>query len=157
MHSLLTTEIHHDFMRQAMDQAQLAVLAEEVPIGAVLVDITTHRVIASSHNLTRKLHDPTAHAEMNVIRQACEIYGAQRIPECDLYVTLEPCPMCASAISFARIRHVYFAAEDIKSGGFINGAALVHHPSLHHKPGFTGGIYQDESATLLKDFFKARR
>lgn len=147
----------NDYMKVALEQARLAYEAEEVPIGAVVVDTTTGKIIAACYNKTIKLSDPTAHAEILAIREACHIKGAQRIPECDLYVTLEPCPMCASAISFARIRHVYFGAEDIKSGGFVSGPCLATHASLHHKPEYTAGLLAEESAILLKDFFKARR
>ena len=144
-------------MRQALGQAHLALEADEVPIGAIIVDISTNQVVARAHNLTITRCDPTCHAEMACIRDACHSFGAQRIPQCDLYVTLEPCPMCASAISYARIRHVYFGAEDVKSGGFINGPALAGHKSLHHKAEYTSGLMADESARLLKGFFKAKR
>lgn len=152
-----TIETHAIFMRAALDQARLAYDAEEVPIGAVLVDSRTGQIMAQSYNQTIKNCDPTAHAEINVIRQVCMHEKAQRIPDYDLYVTLEPCPMCASALSFARIRHVYFGAIDTKSGGFISGPNLVAQPALHHKPAFTAGILADECGQLLKDFFKARR
>lgn len=145
------------FMALAMDQARLAQQADEVPIGAVIVHRETGEILASSYNQTIALNDPTAHAEILAIRQACRIVGAQRIPECDLYVTLEPCPMCASAISFARINHVYFAASDEKSGGFVSGPQLCSHPNLHHKPEYTAGICADESAALLRLFFQEKR
>lgn len=148
---------HDEYMRLALEQAQLAFDAEEVPIGAILVHAPTGKIIAKSYNQTIKLADPTAHAEILAIREACRQTGTQRIPECDLYVTLEPCPMCASAVSFARIRHVYFAADDVKSGGFISGPCLVQAPALHHKPSFTKGICAEESVMLLQSFFKARR
>lgn len=144
-------------MRLALEQAQLALIAEEVPIGALLVETATGKIVARDFNKTIKNNDPTAHAEINVIRQGCNLAGAQRIPEYDLYVTLEPCPMCASALSFARIRHVYFGATDPKSGGFVSGPNLVAQPALHHKPTFTGGILAEECGQILKDFFKARR
>jgi tRNA(adenine34) deaminase len=148
---------HEEFMHEALKQAKIAADAQEVPIGAVLVEHVTGKVIASTYNQTILQHDPTAHAEILAIRAGCKRFSAQRIPECDLYVTLEPCPMCTSAISFARIRHVYFGATDEKSGGFVSGPALCNHAALHHKPSFTGGILADESAILLRDFFKARR
>lgn len=151
------TLTHYDFMSLALKQAKLAYEMAEVPIGAVLIDRATQEVVASACNQTIFQNDPTAHAEILVIREACRQAGAQRIPECDLYVTLEPCPMCASAISFARIGHVYFGATDVKSGGFISGPNLVAQSVLHHKPQWTGGILADESAQLLRDFFKARR
>lgn len=151
----MKNHIHN--MQSALDQAIIAAKAEEVPIGAVVVDRATGKIVAAAHNRTIAQNDPTAHAEILAIRAACAQLGAQRIPECDLYVTLEPCPMCASAIAFARLGHVYFGADDPKSGGFINGPALAGHASLHHKPQFTGGILADESAALLREFFKARR
>lgn len=144
-------------MRLAYEQAQLAYDAQEVPIGAVIVEAKTGVIIAKSYNQTVKLSDPTAHAEILAIREACAKIGAQRIPECDLYVTLEPCPMCTSAISFARIRHVHFGAIDTKSGGFVSGPCLSQAPALHHKVSHTNGLYADESALLLQNFFKARR
>jgi len=145
-----------DYMRLALEQAQHAYEAEEVPIGAVIVD-ATGAVIAKAYNQTVKLSDPTAHAEILAIREACRLIGAQRIPECDLYVTLEPCPMCTSAISFARIRHVYFGAEDVKSGGLVSGPCLSASAALHHKTGFTKNLLAAESTDLLQRFFKARR
>lgn len=141
----------------AMDQARLAGQRDEVPIGAVVVDSRTNTVLASFGNETVTRNDPTAHAEILAIRKACETLGAQRIPECDLYVTLEPCPMCAAAISFARIRHVYYAATDEKSGGFVSGPCLASHRNLHHKPDHTGGHYAEESAALLRTFFQEKR
>jgi len=148
---------HENFMKEALEQAKKAAENQEVPIGALIVNHVTGEVIASSYNQTICQSDPTAHAEILAIREACQYYGAQRIPQCDLYVTLEPCPMCASALSFARIRHVYFGATDEKSGGFVSGPNLVAQSALHHKPSFTGGILAEESVTLLRDFFKARR
>jgi tRNA(Arg) A34 adenosine deaminase TadA len=145
------------FMQIALEQAKKAAENGEVPIGAVIVDAATGDILSKTYNQTITHADPTAHAEILAIREACKIKNAQRIPECDLYVTLEPCPMCAAALSFARIRHVYFGAEDLKSGGFISGPALSTHPNLHHKPDYTGGILADEAAILLRDFFKARR
>lgn len=146
-----------EFMALAMEQARLAQTMDEVPIGAVIVNTQNGQVIAAACNETVARNDPTAHAEILAIRQACAKIGAQRIPECDLYVTLEPCPMCAAAISFARINHVYFAASDEKSGGFISGPQLCKHPNLHHKPDFTSGFYAEESAALLKAFFQDKR
>lgn len=148
---------HIKFMELAMDQARLAQKRDEVPIGAVIIHGETGEIIASSCNETLALNDPTAHAEILAIRQACSVLGAQRIPECDLYVTLEPCPMCAAAISFARIRHVFFAATDEKSGGFISGPKLSEHVNLHHKPAYSYGLCAEESAALLRGFFKEKR
>src|SRR5690606_1749364 len=130
---------------------------DEVPIGAVIIDPVSGQIVASAHNETRTRNDPTAHAEILAIRAACERFGAQRIPQFDLYVTLEPCPMCAAAISFARLRHVYFAATDEKSGGFINGPQLATHRIMHHKPEFSTGLCHNESADLLRGFFQTKR
>jgi tRNA(adenine34) deaminase len=148
---------HETWMRLALEQARLAAQSNEVPIGAVIVDTQTQQVIAKAHNLTITYCDPTAHAEVLAIRDACTTYGAQRIPEYDLYVTLEPCPMCSAAISFARVNHIYFGATDSKSGGLISGPCLSTSPTIHHKPKITGGILAEEAAQLLQQFFKERR
>lgn len=148
---------HEEFMRLALRQAQIAYDSGEVPIGAVVVDTTTGSVIGQACNMTLSQNDPTAHAETLAIRQACQSKGAQRIPDCDLYVTLEPCPMCASAIRFARIRHVYFGATDVKSGGWISGPNFSQCKSLHYKTNSTGDVLAAESTQLLQGFFKERR
>lgn len=142
-------------MQLALDQARKGA-AHEVPIGAVVVS-SSGEVIASAHNLTETNSDPTAHAEMLAIRAACEKTGSARLTDCDLYVTLEPCPMCATAISFARIRRLYFGAYDPKGGGVENGARIFAQPTCHHAPEIIGGIAEEECSSLLKDFFKARR
>jgi tRNA(Arg) A34 adenosine deaminase TadA len=156
-----TAPIHSDFhiqmMQLALIEAQKAYTLEEVPIGAVIVLRSTGQIIASCHNQTRLQNDPSAHAEILAIRQACHHFKAQRIPECDIYVTLEPCPMCSAAISYARLGHIYFGAKDVKSGGLVSGPALLTHPSLHHKPDMCCDILADESAALLKQFFQERR
>jgi tRNA(adenine34) deaminase len=151
------TVLHEDFMRAALAQAQLAADQDEVPIGAVLVDVTSQQIVASRFNQTIGLSDPTAHAEILAIRAVCQTVGAQRIPDYDLYVTLEPCPMCAAAISFARIRHVIYGADDPKSGGLTVGPCLYNHSQLHHKPQVTGGVLATESTALLQNFFKTKR
>lgn len=148
---------HEIFMREALAEAQKAYAANEVPIGAVLVDINTQKIVARAHNLTITQADPTAHAEILALRAVCATQQVQRIPEYILYVTLEPCPMCAAAISYARIAHIYFGALDVKSGGLLSGPCLSQNAALHHKPGVTGGILADESATLMKKFFQERR
>ncbi len=145
------------YMQQALQQAALAYAADEVPIGAVIVHVDTGEVVASAYNQTIQLHDPTAHAEISAIRQVCQSVGAQRIPEYDLYVTLEPCPMCAAAISFARIRRVVYGAHDAKSGGLSVGPCLYSHAQLHHKPEVISGVLADESTALLQQFFQAKR
>lgn len=143
------------YMQLAIEQARKGA-ASEVPIGAVVVS-SSGEVIASAHNLTETNSDPTAHAEMLAIRAACEKTGSARLPDCDLYVTLEPCPMCATAISFARIRRLYFGAYDPKGGGVENGARIFAQSTCHHAPEIIGGIAEEECSALLKDFFKARR
>ncbi len=144
-------------MRAALKQAQEALALDEVPIGAVVVDCESGEIIGRGFNQTITLSDPSAHAEILAVREACQLKQAQRIPECDIYVTLEPCVMCAGCISFARIRHVYFGAYDPKSGGVCQGAKVFEHAQTHHKPDVTGGILEDECSVLLKNFFKAKR
>lgn len=145
------------YMIEALKEAQKAFERDEVPIGAVLVDIKTGEIVARAGNETIKRHDPTAHAEILVIRDMCTKLGTQRLPEYDLFVTLEPCPMCASALSFARIRRVVIGALDPKSGGLISGPALSTAPQLHHKMHIVTSVLADESAKILKDFFKLKR
>ena len=145
------------YMNEALLEAQKAAALDEVPIGAVLVDKNTGEIVARAHNSTITDSDPTHHAEIRVIREVCRKAGAQRIPGHDLYVTLEPCPMCASAISFARIDHVIFGASDPKSGGLLTGPSLYTHSQLHHKPEITHGILADECGQILKDFFARKR
>ena len=144
-------------MREALSEAQKAASLDEVPIGAVLVNRASGDIVARAHNSTITDSDPTHHAEIRVIREACKQTGAQRIPGYDLYVTLEPCPMCASAISFARIDRVIFGASDPKSGGLLTGPALYTHSQLHHKPEITHGILAEECGQVLKGFFQNKR
>ena len=144
-------------MQTALEEARLAVSMGEVPVGAVVIDAETGSEIARAGNRTEELADPTAHAEMEVIRQACAIRGEPRLPDCSLYVTLEPCPMCATAISFARIQRLYYAAPDPKGGGVEHGPRIFHQPTCHHKPELYPGIGEDEAAELLRTFFQARR
>lgn len=142
------------FMDVALAEAKAAAQRGEVPVGAVIVQ--AGEVIAQVGNRTRELADPTAHAEMLAIREACAKLG-ERLPACDLYVTLEPCPMCAAAISFARIRRLYYAAADPKSGGVEQGPRLFSHAQCHHKPEVYGGMGEATASELLKEFFKGRR
>jgi tRNA(adenine34) deaminase len=144
-------------MRLALQEAEKAALLGEVPIGAVIVDSISGELLAKTHNMTITQSDPTAHAEILALREVCSLKKVQRIPGCSLYVTIEPCPMCAAALSFARFDHIYFGATDVKSGGFVSGPNLVAHAALHHKPEFTGGILADEAASLMQKFFKERR
>ena len=144
-------------MQLALQQAQAAFDANEVPIGAVLVERTTGAILSQTRNQTIEFHDPTAHAEILAIRSGCQQTGAQRIPEYDLYVTLEPCPMCAAALSFARIGRVIYGADDPKSGGLSTGPCLYNHTQLHHKPEVISGVLAAESAALLQRFFQDKR
>jgi len=143
------------FMDEALAQARAAVAAGEVPIGCVLV--RDDEVIARAFNRTLLDRDPTAHAEMLAIRAAAATIGSERLVDCDLYVTLEPCAMCAPAISFARIRRLYYGAADAKGGAVENGVRFYASPACHHRPDVYGGIGEAEAAALLKDFFKERR
>lgn len=149
----MTFRSHMDIaLREAQDAAERG----EVPVGAVVVS-PDGNVIAQAGNRTRELNDPTAHAEVLAIRAACAALGVERLPEHDLYVTLEPCPMCAGAISFARIRRLYYGAADPKSGGVGQGARVFSHPQCHHAPEIFDGISADAATTLLRDFFAERR
>jgi tRNA(adenine34) deaminase len=143
-------------MSTAFAEAEAAGERGEVPVGAVVVG-GDGRILAAAGNRTRELNDPTAHAEMLAIRAACAATHSERLPEADLYVTLEPCPMCAAAISFARIRRLYFGASDPKGGGVENGPRIFSQPSCHHAPEVYGGISEARSARLLQDFFARRR
>jgi tRNA(adenine34) deaminase len=145
----------NDPMGLALDEAHQAAVRGEVPVGAVIV--RAGAVIAKAGNRTRELNDPTAHAEVLAIRQACTVIGNERLVGADLYVTLEPCPMCAAAISFARIRRLYFGAGDVKGGAVENGVQLYASPSCHHAPEVYGGLRESEAASLLKMFFRERR
>jgi tRNA(Arg) A34 adenosine deaminase TadA len=145
-----------DYMQMALEQAQKAAEAGDVPVGAVLV-AEDGRILAQAHNQMRALHDPTAHAEILAIRQACERKGNERLTGCSLYVTLEPCPMCAGAIAEARLAKLFYGAADIKGGAVDNGVALFDQKSCHHAPQVIGGLRESECAALLKDFFALRR
>lgn len=142
-------------MQIALDEARAAQARGEVPVGAVIV--RAGEVIAQAGNRTLAEHDPTAHAELLAIRQAAAMLGSERLTDCDLYVTLEPCAMCAAAISFARIRRLYYGASDAKGGAVENGVRFFSSPACHHKPEIYGGLSESESGELLKGFFRARR
>ena len=143
-------------MLHAFAEAQAAAKRGEVPVGAVIVD-ANGTIIAKAGNQTLELKDPTAHAEILAIRSAAKNLNSERLIDCDLYVTLEPCAMCAAAISFARIRRVYFAAEDEKMGAVENGPRFFNQPTCHHAPEIYSGIGETVAKTILKDFFKSRR
>ena len=142
-------------MDRALDEAREAAVRDEVPVGAVLV--MDGAVIASDGNRTRQLLDPTAHAEMLVIREAAQVLGRERLAGADLYVTLEPCAMCAAAISHARIRRLYYAASDPKMGAVAHGPRFFDQPTCHHAPEVYDGIGEREAAALLKGFFTGKR
>ena len=148
--------IFRSHMDLALEEARAAAGRGEVPVGAVLV-APSGEVIAQAGNRTRELNDPTAHAEVLAIRAGCSMLGSERLPEHDLYVTLEPCSMCAAAIGFARIRRLYYGASDPKSGGVAQGPRVFAHPQCHHVPEIYDGIGGDAAAKLLREFFAARR
>lgn len=145
------------FMALALAEAERAGARGEVPVGALVVTASTGSVLAAAHNRVEELRDPTAHAELLALRAAAALLGEPRLPDCDLYVTLEPCPMCAAAIGFARIRRLYFGAYDPKGGGVEHGPRLFEQPTCHHRPEIYGGIEEAGAAELLKRFFQARR
>lgn len=148
----MTFRSHMDI---ALQEATAAALRGEVPVGAVIVG--PEGVVAAAGNRTRELNDPTAHAEVLAIRAACNALGQERLTGYDLYVTLEPCPMCAAAVSNARLARLYYGAADPKSGGVAQGAKIFSHPQCHHRPEVYDGIAAAESETLLRDFFAKKR
>ncbi len=150
----LSNSVH---MHRALALARAAADRGEVPVGAVLVDGLTGEMLAEAGNRTEADRDPTGHAEMIVIREAAKLRDEPRLVGCDLYVTLEPCPMCAQAISFARLRRIYFGASDKKGGGVEHGPRIFAQPSCFHRPEIYGGIGETDSAALLREFFSARR
>jgi tRNA(adenine34) deaminase len=145
----------NNFMQIAMDEARAAGARGEVPVGAVIV--REGEVLAQAGNRTLADKDPTAHAELLAVRAAAKTLGSERLTGCDLYVTLEPCAMCAAALSFARIRRLYYGAADPKGGAVDNGVRFFAAPTCHHRPEVYGGIGESEAAALLKEFFAARR
>ncbi len=144
-------------MARAFAEAEAAGLRGEVPVGAVIVDGASGRVLAAAGNRTEADCDPTAHAEILAIRAAGRAIGTPRLPDCDLYVTLEPCAMCAAAIAFARIRRVYYGAYDPKGGAVEHGPRWFSQPTCHHQPEIYGGIEEGRAGALLRDFFAERR
>jgi tRNA(adenine34) deaminase len=142
-------------MSIALEQARAAAARGEVPVGCVVV--RDGGIVARAGNRTIADHDPTAHAELIAIRAAASALGSERLADCDLYVTLEPCAMCAAAMSFARIRRLYFGAADTKGGAVEHGVRFFAAPTCHHRPEVYGGINESECGELLKDFFQARR
>ncbi len=145
------------YMDLALAEAEKAGASGEVPVGAVVVEAASGRVLAAAHNRTETDRDPTAHAELLAIRAAAAAVGVPRLVDCDLYVTLEPCPMCAQAISFARIRRLYYGADDPKGGGVVHGPRIFTQATCHHVPEIYGGIGDVRAGALLRAFFAARR
>ena len=144
-------------MDLAIAEAEAARDRGEVPVGAVVVDGRTGAVLSRAGNEVEATHDPTAHAEMLAIRAAAKERGTARLANCDIYVTLEPCAMCAQAIAFARLRRLYFGAADPKGGGVEHGARIFQQPTCHHRPEVIGGVQETRAAELLRHFFEARR
>lgn len=144
-------------MSIALEEAKKAAQRDEVPVGAVLVHCETGEIVAQGGNRSIERSDPSAHAELVVIRELCESLGVQRLPEYDLYVTLEPCTMCAGAISFARIRNLIFGTEDVKGGAVTNGVKFFEQNTCHHRPGIKGPIMENPCGKILRDFFKSKR
>ena len=147
----------YSFMALALREAEQAARRGEVPVGAVVVDPAGGEILARAGNRVEALNDPTAHAEILAIRKAAAAAGAPRLEGCDLYVTLEPCAMCAAAISFARIRRLYFGAYDPKGGGVEHGARIFQQPTCHHAPEVYGGLEESRAADLLLKFLRERR
>jgi tRNA(Arg) A34 adenosine deaminase TadA len=144
-------------MQLALAEAEAAAAAGEVPVGAVLVDGASDEVLARAHNRVEELHDPTAHAELLAIQDAARRLGSKRLTGADLYVTLEPCAMCAQAIAFARLRRLHFGAYDPKGGGVDHGPRIFQQPTCHHRPEVVGGLEESRCGALLKAFFRDRR
>jgi tRNA(adenine34) deaminase len=145
----------NDYMLKAINIAMQAFKNNEVPVGAIIVH--DNKIIASTHNLTEVNFNPILHAEMIAISEASALLKTNKLVDCDMYVTLEPCPMCAQAISFARIRRLYFGAFDTKGGGVENGPRIFNSSSCHHKPEVYGGISEMECSKLLTNFFQTKR
>ena len=152
----MTRSGHLTPMERALAQARAAAARGEVPVGAVLIN-SAGDVLAEAGNRSRELIDPTAHAEILVIRAGAAALQSQRLTDCSLYVTLEPCPMCAAAISFARIKRLYYGAGDPKGGAVAHGVQLFSQPTCHHAPQIYDGLAAQDSAALLRDFFASRR
>ena len=148
-----------DPMEIALAEAEAAAARDEVPIGAVIVDAATGRIVARAGNRVEELNDPTAHAELLAIREAARILGAKRLPDMELWVTLEPCPMCAQAASFARVRRLVFAAEDPKGGGVLAGPRIFQQPTCFHRPEIARGseVQTQRAGNMLRGFFRGKR
>ncbi len=153
----MTLQDDHTYMHAALEEAELARQRDEVPIGAVLVHRQSGDIVSRQGNRTIEMNDPTAHAEVLVIREMCEKIGAQRIPDYNLYVTLEPCTMCAAAIAFARIPRLIIGATDEKGGGVLHGVKFFDQATCHHKIEISHDVMADECSAILKEFFKSKR
>ena len=145
------------YMLLALTEAERAAARGDVPVGAVIIDPVAQSVVAADGNRVVERHDPTAHAELIAIQEACRAVGSERLNDFDIYVTLEPCPMCAQAISLARLRRLYFGATDEKGGGVEHGPRIFSQPTCHHVPEVYGGIDETRASALLRDFFRDRR
>ena len=151
------TEEQAGYMLLALTEAERAAARGDVPVGAVIIDPVAQSVVAADGNRVMERHDPTAHAELIAIQAACRAVGSERLNDFDIYVTLEPCPMCAQAISLARLRRLYFGATDEKGGGVEHGPRIFSQPTCHHVPEVYGGIDETRASALLRDFFRDRR
>ena len=145
------------YMHQALILANQASSQDEIPVGCIIVNPINNEILASTHNLSHHSEDATAHAEILAIREACKKIGQNRLRGMDMYVTLEPCTMCAAAISFARIQNLYFGAYDEKGGAVVNGVKFYDSQTCHHRPNISGGHLEKECSNLLKEFFKNKR
>lgn len=148
---------HNFYMQKALDQAKLAFDEDEVPIGALIVDMESGEIVAQAHNLSEHSLNALAHAEILAIQKACTKLGSNRLRGMNLYVTLEPCTMCAAAISFSRIENLYIGALDPKGGAVVNGVKFYESPTCHHHPKVEAEIMAEECGQILKDFFKNKR
>jgi len=146
-----------EYMQIALDLARRAATEDEVPVGALVVNPQSGEIIASAYNQSAHNGDATSHAEISAIRQACAKLGTTRLWDMEMYVTLEPCTMCAAAISFARIRKLYFGATDAKGGAIISGVKFYDSPTCHHRPEYEYGLCAEECGQILKDFFQNKR
>ena len=143
-------------MEIAIEEAKVARDNGEIPVGAVIID-SKQNILSRGRNMNRELNDPTAHAEIIAIRRACSLLGSQRLSGCSIYVTLEPCPMCASAISIANVENLFYGASDLKSGGIENGPKIFSHEQTHFKPNVFQGFHEAETSALMTNFFQLLR
>ena len=146
-----------DYIRRTLTLAKQAAECDEIPVGCLIVDPQKQEIVAEAHNKSQHIGNATDHAEMLCLREACQKLNQNRLRNMDMYVTLEPCTMCAAAISFARIKHLYFGAYDEKGGAVVNGIKFFEQPTCHHHPLISGGILEQECSQILKDFFQNKR